>query len=119
MREGKEGNGGKISRKIETEKIPSLFRDGKQISFLFRDGKKNSVSIWKWKSIWSQNLEGIYRATFRDGNLKTGSFHCLNRDGNNFPSLNRDGIPFPSLFRDRKQIPSLFRDGKINSVSIF
>ena len=63
----------------------------------------------------SQNLEGTYRATFRDGNLKTKIYPCLNRDGNNFPSLFRDGNYFPSLFRDRNYFPSL----KLETKKIF
>ena len=63
-------------------------------------------------------MEGTYRATFRDGNLETEIFPCLNRDENNFPSLNRDGNCFPSLFRDGNIFPCLNRDGKI-SVSKF
>ena len=47
--------------------------------------KKYSVLYFR-----SQNLEGTYRAAFRDGNLETEIFTCLNREGNNFPSLNRD-----------------------------
>ena len=55
--------------KIRDEKnIPSLFRDGKVFGLYFR----------------FQNLEGAYRATFRDGNLETEIFPCLNRDGNCF-----------------------------------
>ena len=82
--------------KIRDEKnIPSLFRDGKVFGFYFQ----------------SQNLEGTYRATFRDGNLETEIFPYLNRDGNNFPSLNRGGKCFPSLNRDGNCFPSLNRDG--------
>ena len=56
-------------------------------------------------------MEGIYRATFRDGNLETEIFPYLNRDGNNFPSLNRGGNCFPSLNRDGNCFPSLNRNG--------
>ena len=77
--------------------ISSLFRDGKVFGLYFR----------------SQNLEGTYRATFRDGNLETEIFPCLNRDGNNFLSLNRDENCFPSLFRDGNVFPCLNREGKI------
>ena len=58
-------------------------------------------------------MEGTYRVIFRDENLETKIFPCLNRDGNNFPSLNRDGNDFPSLNRDGNCFPSLFRDGNV------
>ena len=83
------------------------FRDKKNIPSLFRDGKVFGLYFW------SQNLEGTYRGIFRDGNLETEIFPCLNRDGNNFPSLNRDGNNFQSLNRDGNCFPSLFRDGNV------
>ena len=45
----------------------SLFKDGKVFGLYFS----------------SQNLEGTYRATFRDDNLETEIFPSLNKDKNN------------------------------------
>ena len=67
----------------------------------------------------SQNLKGTYRTTFRDENLETKIYPCLNRDGNYFPSLFRDGNYFPSLFRDINYFPSLKLETKKNISSLF
>ena len=97
--------------------FPSLFRDRNYFPSLKLETKKNILSLFRDGKVFDlyfrfQNLEGTYRATFRDENLETEIFPCLNRDGNNFPSLIRDGNCFQSLFRDGKisisKFPSLF-----------